>query len=284
MENTDWLPKKETTELVQRSSQWHETRRKYIGASEIGILLGENEWSTPYELWLLKTGQKEPFKGNWATQRGIDAEPHIRRLYEEKYQTHLTTPVLCEGNLIASLDGLTPEGVVVEFKYPSAAKHNQAVKGEVPSCYVAQVQQQMLLAKARLAHYVSYDGKDIAVVEVHADDALQFRIIEVAAAFWRYVETRTPPPTDEVKIDDQSVESVLARIVEIDEITSPLLKEQKELKDSIREKQEGTYGPYKIVKTERIGAINYKSIGVLKGMDLEQYRGLPTTSVSVKRV
>lgn len=40
--------------------EWLENRKDGIGASEVGTILGLNQYDTPYQLWLRKTGQVEP--------------------------------------------------------------------------------------------------------------------------------------------------------------------------------------------------------------------------------
>lgn len=63
---------------------WLKVRSKGVGASEVASVLGINPYQTPYQLWLQKTGQAEPFKGNEHTEAGKEFEEPIARLFEKK--------------------------------------------------------------------------------------------------------------------------------------------------------------------------------------------------------
>lgn len=181
----------------QRSDAWHKFRAKHIGASEVAILLGKSEWATVQDLWASKTGKvRKKQETSYAMQRGIDAEPRIRELYEKRYGTPLITKVVEFPDfpvISASLDGLTESGIVVEFKYPSRAKHEEAAMGKIPDCYVPQIQCQMMCVGAMQGHYVSFDGEKIAVVETLPDSEIQKEIVRRAKLFWELVVTKTPP-------------------------------------------------------------------------------------------
>lgn len=64
--------------------EWLEHRKKGIGASEAGIILGVNKYTTPYQLWCLKLGITPPVEENWAMQQGHIVEPYIAQLFEEE--------------------------------------------------------------------------------------------------------------------------------------------------------------------------------------------------------
>jgi hypothetical protein len=62
----------------------HEARRHRIGASEIAAILGLNEYMTPLDVWLLKTGRKPPFEGNEHTRRGTRQEAQVLAWLDEE--------------------------------------------------------------------------------------------------------------------------------------------------------------------------------------------------------
>jgi len=43
--------------LVQGSAEWHEHRRSHRNASETPAVLGVSPWTTPFQLWQIKTGR-----------------------------------------------------------------------------------------------------------------------------------------------------------------------------------------------------------------------------------
>ncbi len=222
------------------SRAWHDWRAKHIGASEIAAVLGESDFQTAYGLWLEKTGKKPRFQGNWATERGTQAEPVIRELYRQR--TGLT---LIKKNfecaelpfLAASLDDYCPElELVVEYKYPSREKHELAKKGIVPKTYISQLQQQMLCANAPHADYVSYDGEEIEVIRVMRDESYIDKIKEAGKIFWECVLSNTPPALSDkdVVVLDTPELSVLAQEYKELEAAERVAKLKKEaIKDKI---------------------------------------------------
>ena len=60
---------------------FHAERLTGLGGSDIGAILGLNPWRTPYQVFLEKTGQAEPFTGNLQTRFGSYAEEFVAREY-----------------------------------------------------------------------------------------------------------------------------------------------------------------------------------------------------------
>lgn len=279
----------EESEQTQGSPAWHKWRSRHIGASEVSAILGESDFMSAYDLWLIKTGQKEAFKGNWATQRGTDAEPEIRRLYEELYGVKLTAPVMEYPYwpiLSASLDGYSEEMVlVVEFKYPSKAKHEMAERGIVPETYRAQIQAQLLVSGCGTAHYVSYNGKEIAVVVVKENKEYQGRILAACQIFWQQVESKTPPAGSPVFLESDTLETLAARYKELDRIAARTDDEMKLIKqklDELVQEDKAKFYGLSLTRSERQGAVDYGKIPELRGVDLNLYRKSPTKVLTIK--
>lgn len=188
--------------LTQGSDAWHEWRLGGIGASEVPVLMLEDDRRTPRDIWRVKTGRiTEPREANFAMQRGIEAEPKIRALYELYNDVEMPPKNLVHPEipyLRASADGfneIASKGA--EFKYPGAEKHALAVAGKIPLCYVGQVQAQLFVSGAFNWDYVSYNGVDIAVVNQKPDFNYIDRMLKVVDEFWKcVVENREPPITD----------------------------------------------------------------------------------------
>lgn len=72
-------------------------------------MLGLSPWTTPYQLWLQKTGRKCQ-AANQAMQHGTDMEPAARAAYEVQTGEIMQPLVLKDGVYSASLDGMTLEG------------------------------------------------------------------------------------------------------------------------------------------------------------------------------
>lgn len=274
---------------MQGSVEWHAFRSKHIGASQVPAILGECDFRTAYDVWKSKTGSGGEFKGNWATKRGMDAEPEIRKLYEELYSVTTTAPVLTYPDwpvLSASLDGYCEEmGIVVEFKYPSAAKHTLAKAGIVPMTYRSQLQTQLLVSGCKTAHYVSYDGRELAVVVVPADPEYQLRILFECKKFWHLVETMTPPPGAPVILESETLEVLASRYKQLDRIAAQTDAEMKLIKqklDELVEEDKAKFCGLSLNRGERQGAIDYGKVPELRGVDLEQYRKSPIKVLTIK--
>ena len=57
---------------TDRESAWRKFRALGVGGSDMSTILGLNPYSTPYELWLEKTGRQQPedISGKWAIVKG----------------------------------------------------------------------------------------------------------------------------------------------------------------------------------------------------------------------
>jgi len=277
--------------MIQGSAEWHKFREKHIGASEVSAIMGESDFMTIHDLWMLKTGRKEPFKGNWATQRGTDAEPKIKRLYEALALDgdSMLSPVMEYHEwptLSASLDGINHvQNVVVEFKYPSKEKHSMALNGKVPPTYVDQVQTQMLVSGHETAHYVSFDGAKIAVVVVHQDTERQALILERCKAFWAMVVNDIEPPKKYVVQADNELKllaDTYRAALRAKEGAEFVLNETKEkIVNLIKDDKASFYG-FTFNRGTRKGAVEYSKIPSLEGIDLDLYRKADSTVITIK--
>ena len=94
--------------------------------------------------------------------RGTQLEPQAREAYEQ-LTGHVMQPlVLVEGDYSASLDGITFDGgLMLEIKCPISKDSKllaEANAGRVPISTYWQIQTQLLVSGAELAHLYVYDG------------------------------------------------------------------------------------------------------------------------------
>ena len=59
------------------SKEWVHARQHYLGGSEVAAALGESPWTTPFQLWLVKTGRIEPVISTPVMELGHLLEPMI---------------------------------------------------------------------------------------------------------------------------------------------------------------------------------------------------------------
>lgn len=96
-----------TISTFTTEEEFHAHRKKTVGSSDIPTLLGLNAQygSTPYTLWLEKTGRKPGFEGNERTEWGHRLEPVILAKFvegftgiEESYRRYLESNYNIDGS------------------------------------------------------------------------------------------------------------------------------------------------------------------------------------------
>ena len=178
---------------TQGTPEWLAWRMLGIGASEVPAVLGTSPWMSPYKLFLEKTGRGAGFQGNWATRRGQALEPVARAAYE-RLTGEIMVPMIAESSenpiIRASFDGIGfGQDLVLEIKCPGEKAHAMALVGLVPDYYQDQVQQQLYVAEADMAHYYSFDGENGVLVEVRRDQARIDALVEANIRFWQTVQS-----------------------------------------------------------------------------------------------
>lgn len=204
-------------ELQQGTKEWHDYRALGVGGSEVSKIVGESRYGDPLSVWKekvdAKRGRYDPGVENADMKRGKDLEPRAREQYE--LLMGWASPPLCvlhdEFDFVrCSLDGLRSPGddLVLEIKAPREAGHAKSLRvRDDPSAfrqliphYYCQVQYQLLITGAALAHFVSYNehpqfGPDsLCLIEVPADPPYQQQVLDRVRWFWDFVEREEPPP------------------------------------------------------------------------------------------
>lgn len=263
----------------QGSSEWLAWRRTIIGASDVPIILGLSPWRTRHDLLLEKRGEGEPQKTNWAMSRGTEAEPKIRKLYEESVGVLFPplTVVWAEWpTLGASLDGFSHElDKIVEFKYPNKETYEKAKNGVIPEHYYAQVQAQLLCSGADHGDFVCFNGSDLAVVHFRRDNFIIEKIIVECRLFWEEVQSKEPPKPEVEEIVDENLEQLLWSYEDVSKEISALQKLKEEMKEELEAlivKDKISCGGFTATWVCKKGSVDYSKIEILKTIDLDQYR------------
>ncbi len=182
-----------------------ENRKNGIGASEAGIVLGLNQYVSPYQLWMIKTGRSQP--------ENLDNVPQVMwgSIHEEPIARHYAKVKNCKVRrvtntlfhkkypfILCHLDRkIENESKILECKFAMYAKDNWGPDGsdQVPMSYIIQVQHQLAVTgyeEADLAVLIS--GWDFRIYHFKRNDKLIAKIEEEIVKFWNCVETDTPPP------------------------------------------------------------------------------------------
>ena len=164
---------------VSTEQEWLDLRRKGIGGSDAGAILGVNPFKSPLELWLEKTGRVEPedISGKEAVEWGTRLESPIAMKFADEHpeysvtETHATyiseeRPFM-HANIDRELQDLkTGQLGILEVKTAGARSDKDWVFGP-PEHYLAQV-----------THYLAVTGYGFAwiAVLIGGQEYREFRI------------------------------------------------------------------------------------------------------------
>lgn len=277
--------------LVQGSPAWHTHRAQYRNASESAAVMGASPWQTPYQFWLVRTGRAEqPVTA--AMRHGTDMEPRARAAYEAQTGLVMQPLVLSDGDYSASLDGITLEGdLLLEVKCPykgqSSTLWQWVVAGDVPDYYAIQIQHQLMVAGAAIAHLWVFDGTEGLLLEVARDEAVMANIRAAWDGFQRYLDTDTPPPlTERDTLTRNDPEWKLAAVSYLnakrkaEEATATLETAREQLVALTSHPSESGAG-VTVTRYWKQGNVDYKRVPELDGVSLDGYRGKGREEVRV---
>lgn len=230
--------------------QWLENRRKGIGGSDSGAILGMNKWATPLSVYIAKKGLLDDGlnRGNQSIKWGKMAESAIREGLAKDLGIQIeTAPVMFTSKenpfMLADLDGLAfiPEEKEiggkavkglggVEIK-TATSRNTEFGNDEIPDSYYCQVQHYMAVTGLEwfiLAALIDKADGRIYVV-LRNNDFINNTLIPAEKSFWNgYILTDTmPAPTgneNEAKVLDGVYKDCAAE-VELPEEVSLLCDE-----------------------------------------------------------
>lgn len=198
--------------------QWLEERKKTIGGSEIGAILGMHPWQSAYSLWAEKTGRIPAFEGNLTTKLGSYLEEFVAKLFEETTGKKVQRTNFIYRNdkyegLHASPDRLlVGEDAGLEIKTTSAYNSGKFKGVEFPQQYYAQAVQYMAVTERRQWYIAVLIGNtdfriyhltrdpmekpDFCVTSLLVEDSEITALYEAALDFIECLEKDVPPAMD----------------------------------------------------------------------------------------
>lgn len=210
---------------------WLDLRKKTIGGSEVGTIVGLNPYASAYSLWCERTGRTAAFEGNLRTRIGEALEDTVARLFEETsgIKVQRTNFIWYNSDfphMHASPDRLAVSGKIgLEIKTTSAFNCDKFRGEDFPAQYYAQAVQYMavleypewyiavLIGNHALKIYQLVRDESIPRPE-WADGRLLVEDGEITAlrdavgAFWTCLETDTPPGVDGSEATAEALEEV----------------------------------------------------------------------------
>ncbi|WP_028208847.1 YqaJ viral recombinase family nuclease [Paraburkholderia nodosa] len=198
----------ETKDLSR--NDWLEVRKNGIGGSDAAAAVGLSPYMSPLELWLIKTGRDanlprpDPQDTSEPVYWGSLLEPIVAASYTKQTRNRVRriNAVLQHPTVPFMLANIDREVVgnrdVQLLECKTAGEFGTRLwRDGVPEYVQLQVQHQLAVTGKSAADVaVLICGQKLEVYRVVRDDALIARLIELEAAFWRFVETDTPPPAD----------------------------------------------------------------------------------------
>ena len=269
--------------LPQGSPDWLAYRLAKRNASESAAVLGASPWTTPYQLWLIKTGRLvQPV--THAMQRGTELEPAARLAYEDQTGLVMQPLVLEAGDYSASLDGIDLAGeLVLEIKCPMRGSRSDlwsdVSNGQVPENYMIQVQHQLYVSDARQAHLWVYSGERGVLHAIERDEAAMQRIRDGWDLFQTFMDSDTPPPltdADTVQRSDAAwtaAAQVFAEAKRATDAADAALATARDQLVALAQHPREQGAGVSVTRFWKQGSVNYKLVPALNGVDLQQYRG-----------
>lgn len=213
--------------------KWLEERRKSLGGSDIGAVLGLNSYETPYSVWADKRGLLTDDEENESMRQGRDLEQYVASRFEgvsgkrvRRVNAILRNPEF--PHIHANIDReIVGERAGLECKTASALSASKFKGGEFPKSYYAQCVTYLAVTGYKRWYLAALIlGKEFKVYQmtripddecpewceesVYVDDEEIKVLAQVAKDFWEnYVETGNPPPTDGEKSTTKALSQVL---------------------------------------------------------------------------
>ncbi len=180
----------------------------------------------------------------------------------------------------ASLDGLSFDGsTVLEIKCPLSLRDRvSAQEGRIPAQYHAQLQHQLEVSRAELAHYWSFHGTCGVLIEIRPDREYAKRLIDAEAEFWHLVKENRWPELASEELDlsaDPNWRHAALRYREVRLRLENAAFEEQKLRRTLKHMATArrTYGGgVEVLKSSRKGTVDYAAVPELRGVNLEPYR------------
>jgi len=272
--------------LEQGSDEWLEFRATRITATDAGFILGvmPKAWGTAYTKWLDKLFRRK-IEVNDAMKRGSEMEPLALEAYcmlkGIQFKPEVVVSALRPWQM-ASLDGLSRCGKVVELKCPGEKTHAIALSGKVPEYYIPQLQHIMSVLNMPMIDYCSFRDGECVIIQVLRDDEYIENMIKEEEKFYDCLKNVKEPESSEILYEVVSTPIVCDSVNRIKETRqqmatlNEIIDKEKAFISAFADGRNIIVNDTKITKRIRKGNVKYSDIPELKSVDLESYRGLPT--------
>ena len=221
--------------LNMSREDWLSERRKSIGGSDVGAILGMNPSRSPYVVWAEKTGRLADDEDNEAMRQGRDLEQYVADRFAEKsglrprkynyiLRDNVKAPHL-HANIDRMILGVSVSGGAgLECKTASTLNMKKFAGGQFPESYYAQCVAYLAVTGWRrwyLAALVFGKGFYVYQLTTVEDDIVpewcessvyvsqdEIKALKsYAKDFWEnYIEKDVPPPVDGLESTTEAIE------------------------------------------------------------------------------
>lgn len=184
--------------------EWLRERKKGIGGSDVGAILGVNKWKTAFQVYLEKTEEITDInEQNESAYWGDQFEEVVAREFSKRTgkkvrrdTRHFEHPQY--KFMVANIDRrIVGENAILECKTANQYLSKEWENDEIPASYLLQVQHYLAVTRADKGYIaVLIGGQKFIWKEIDRDEELINMIIEAEKEFWKLVEDRTPPALD----------------------------------------------------------------------------------------
>ena len=212
--------------------EWLEERKKSLGGSDVGAVLGMNEYSSPYTIWAEKTGKLPQFEGNEWTRLGNDLEGYVAQRFCEASGLKVINDTATWRNrkyphLHANFDRrVVGMKAGVECKLTSEFNAKKYKNGEFPDRFYAQCVEYLCVTEfERWYLAVLIYGKGIRIYQmtripndvvpewceasVYVEDGEIEALAKATGDFWNnYILTNTPPMVDGTDSTSETIRTI----------------------------------------------------------------------------
>jgi putative phage-type endonuclease len=251
-----------TTTKLSRDA-WLEFRRKGLGGSDAGVVLGLSKYRSPFDLWADKRGLVEPQASNAAMDWGNALESVVAERYAIEYQQAVVEwPVMLQGKYewqLANLDyvivepsakypagqvttdeNLNPEDIlaILEIKTAGIASRGSSRDWDddgIPATYYWQVIHYAAVTGVRSAVVAALiGGQGLVVRDLTVEEYEVEHLTKKEQAFWQTVVDGVEPDLIGRESELETLKALYPnsepKTVEVDEFVKDLVEEYQTLK------------------------------------------------------
>jgi len=193
-----------TVEQMENRCAWLDARKKGIGGSDAGVIVGLNKWKSPFTLWLEKTGQaeEEDLSDNEYVYWGNVLEETVAREFTIRTGKKVRRCGLLQHEeipfLLASVDRLVVgENAGLECKTANGFAAKEWDGDNVPDSYYVQCQHYMAVTGAERWYIAALIGGNRFVMQTIERNEEEIKaLLQAETEFWRKVTEKEMPDVD----------------------------------------------------------------------------------------